>query len=162
MNGYVKEVSRALDKEHRATLDLLDRVERVVRHAGPARDPELVKLVGVFCRHVEMELERHFAFEENELFPRMKDSGDGDMAELLREEHEAIHAVAHELLPLGHEAAMGKLGERGWDALRRATLEMSERLRAHIDKETMALLPLVDDLLDDNVDRELAFAYATG
>jgi hemerythrin-like domain-containing protein len=111
---------------------------------------------------VEIELERHFAFEEQELFPRMKEAGDGDMAELLLEEHHAIHAVAHELLPLGHGAAAGTLDERGWDALKRAVLEMSERLRAHIDKETMGLLPLIDDLLDDGIDRELAFAYAAG
>jgi hemerythrin-like domain-containing protein len=162
MNGYVREVSRALDQEHRATLDLLDRVERAFRHSGQARDAELEKLVGGFCRHVEMELERHFAFEENELFPRMKDAGDGDMAQLLLEEHEAIHAVAHELLPLGHGAAAGALDDHGWDALKRAVLEMSERLRAHIDKETMGLLPLVDDLIDEDADRELAFAYAAG
>jgi hypothetical protein len=31
---------------------------------------------------------------------------------------------------------------------------------AHIQKETMALLPMLDDLLDDDSDRELAFAYA--
>ena len=109
-----------------------------------------------------MELERHFAFEEQELFPRMKEAGDGDMAELVLEEHEAVHAVARELLPLGHEAAGGRLDERGWDALKRAALEISERLRAHIDKETMGLLPLVDDLIDEDADRELAFAYAAG
>jgi hypothetical protein len=38
---------------------------------------------------------------------------------------------------------------------------MVERQVAHIQKETMALLPLLDDLLDDELDRELAFAYAS-
>ena len=35
-----------------------------------------------------------------------------------------------------------------------------ERQVAHIQKESMALLPLLDDLLDEDDDRELAFAYA--
>jgi hypothetical protein len=37
---------------------------------------------------------------------------------------------------------------------------MIEREMSHIQKETMALLPLVDDLLDEETDRDLAFGYA--
>jgi len=39
---------------------------------------------------------------------------------------------------------------------------MVERQVSHIQKETMALLPMLDDLLDDETDRELSFAYAAG
>jgi hemerythrin-like domain-containing protein len=127
-----------------------------------ARDAELDKLVGTFCAHLELELGRHFEFEEQELFPRMIASGDGDMAGLLLEEHHAIHSVACELLPLGRAATAGTLDDRGWDALKRTAQEISERLRAHIEKETIGLLPLVDDLLEEDIDRELAFAYAAG
>ena len=90
----------------------------------------------------------------------MAEAGDGDMAALLLEEHAAIRAVAAELLPLARAAAAGTLDDAGWDALKRGALEMVERQVAHIQKETMALLPLLDDLLDDESDRELAFAYA--
>jgi hypothetical protein len=38
---------------------------------------------------------------------------------------------------------------------------MVERQVAHIQKETMALLPMLDDLLDDDTDRELSMSYAT-
>jgi hemerythrin-like domain-containing protein len=162
MSGYRRQVSRALDEEHRATLDLLDRVERAFAKAGRAHDAELAKLIGAFGRHLEQELGRHFDFEERELFPRMTEAGDGDMAELFLEEHNAIHAVASELLPLGRSATSDTLDQAGWDALKRGALEMTERLRAHIHKETMGLLPLVDDLLDEETDRDLAFAYATG
>jgi hypothetical protein len=44
--------------------------------------------------------------------------------------------------------------------MKRYALDMIERQVAHIQKETMALLPMLDDLLDDDDDRELAFAYA--
>ncbi len=46
--------------------------------------------------------------------------------------------------------------------LKRGALELVERLVAHIQKETMALLPMLEDLLDEDSDRELAFAYASG
>ncbi len=40
-------------------------------------------------------------------------------------------------------------------------MEIVERQVSHIQKETMALLPLLDDLLDDDTDRELSMAYAS-
>ena len=159
--GFQRQVSHALDEEHRANLDLLGRVEQALARAPRGgRDAELLRLVGAFGRHIEQDISRHFDFEESELFPRMAEAGDGDMAALLLEEHAAIRAVAAELLPLARAAAAGTLDDAGWDALKRGALEMVERQVAHIQKETMALLPLLDDLLDDESDRELAFAYA--
>jgi hypothetical protein len=68
--------------------------------------------------------------------------------------------VAAELLPLAHAAAAGTLDAAGWTALKRGALEMVERQVAHIQKETMALLPMLDDLLDEDTDRDLSFSYA--
>jgi hypothetical protein len=70
--------------------------------------------------------------------------------------------VADEVLPLARAAAAGTLDNAGFDALKRGSLEMIERQVAHIQKETMALLPMLDDLLDEETDRELAFAYTSG
>ncbi len=153
-------VSRALDDEHRANLALLDRVEQAFGRMRARGSDELRTLAGALARQVEQDIGRHFAFEESELFPRMTDAGDGDMAALLAEEHASIRAVADELLPLARAAQAGTLDAAGWDALARGALEIAERQVAHIQKESMALLPLLDDLLDENDDRELAFAYA--
>src|SRR5690606_429484 len=108
----------------------------------------------------EQDVNRHFDFEERELFTRLADAGEGDIAELLAEEHAAIRAVADELLPLARAAAAGSLGGGGWHTLQVGALEMVERQVSHSQKETMALLPMLEDLLDDDTDRELAFAYA--
>lgn len=163
MNGQ-RQVSRLLEDEHRANLDLLGRLEqrmpRWPRAAGPA-DGELQTMLGHLVRNLQHDTGRHFDFEEAELFTRMADSGDGDMAVLLREEHEAIRELAAELLPLAEAAVGGTLDAEGWQNLKRATLEMVERQVAHIQKEGMALLPLLDDLLDDETDQQLAFAYAS-
>jgi hemerythrin-like domain-containing protein len=157
-------VTQALDTEHRNSLDLLGRVERAFTRApkaGAVTDPEIARLASAFARLIEEDIARHFDFEERELFPRMAESGEGDIAGLLTEEHDAIRAVAGEILPLAQAAAAGTISDAGFDALRRGALEMVERQVAHIQKETMALLPLLDDLLDDDTDRELAFAYAS-
>jgi hemerythrin-like domain-containing protein len=153
-------VSRALDDEHRANLALLDRVEQAFGRVRDRGNDELRTLAGALARQVEQDIGRHFEFEERELFPRMADAGDGDMATLLAEEHASIRAVADELLPLARAAEEGTLDASGWDTLARGALEIVERQVAHIQKESMALLPLLDDLLDEDDDRALAFAYA--
>lgn len=155
--NFTRQTANALDDEHRANLELLGRAERVFARAADAEWPPLAAQL---VRHVEHEVDRHFGFEEAQLFPRMAEAGDADLAELLTEEHESIRAVAGELLPLARAAAAGPLGSADAAAFRRLVLELVERQVAHIQKETMALLPLLDDLLDDETDRTLAFAYA--
>lgn len=158
--NFRTQVSRMLDEEHRANLELLRRVESALARPR-AGDPELARLARVLAPHIEQELAHHFEFEERELFPRMAEAGDGDLGDLLAEEHVAIRSIADELLPLARTAATGGLDAPSLAAFRRAALEIVERLVGHIEKETIALLPLVDDLLDDDTDRDLALSYAT-
>lgn len=154
------QVARMLDEEHRVNLDLLSRVENAMGRA-PAMTPELAALLGRFAHAIEHDIGRHFQFEEEFLFPRMDDAGDGAMAALMTEEHRTIREVAAELLPLVQVVAAGGSDEESWDRLRMTTLELVERQVAHIQKETMALLPLLDDLLDAETDGQLALEYAT-
>lgn len=156
--SFERQVACALDDEHRAHLDLLGRAERAFAGAPDARWPALA---GPLVRQLEHELGRHFAFEEDQLFPRMAEAGDGDLAALLAEEHASIREVAAELLPLLRQAAGGDTAAVPAATLRRLVLELVERQVAHIQKESMALLPLLDDLLDEDSDRRLAFAYAS-
>jgi hemerythrin-like domain-containing protein len=157
-------VSRALDDDHRTNLDLLGRCEQAFRRVprgGGAVDPELARLAAVLVRALEQEVNRHFDFEERELFSRLEAAGEGDIADLLIEEHAAIREVVFELLPHTREAAAGTIGTDGAQVLHRVVPELVERMVAHIQKETMALLPMLDDLLDEDTDRELAFGYAS-
>lgn len=154
--SFSRQTARLLDDEHRANLQLLERVERALR----GDDAGLAALAAPLVRQLDHEIGRHFAFEEEALFPLMADAGDGDLATLLAEEHATLREVAGELLPLARAAAAGPLAGDDAAALRRLAAELVERLVAHIQKETMGLLPLLDDLLDDEADRRLAFEYA--
>lgn len=162
--SFQRQVSQALDNEHRASLDLLGRVEQAFARAprsGTVQEADLARLIESFANHLEREVGRHFEFEERELFPRLEAAGEGDIASLLKDEHDAIREVAAELVPRARVAVRGTLDPAGWNALRRGALEMVERQVAHIQKETMALLPMLDDLLDEDADRELSFLYTT-
>ncbi len=154
---YRRQTPQALDAEHRASLGLYGKLEQAL----VARDREgLVRLAGPLARHLEAEVTHHFDFEERELFPRLSEAGEGDIAELLAEEHAAIREVAVALLPLV-EAGPATLDAAQAGDFRRLALELVERQIAHIQKESMALLPMLDDLLDDEADRELSFVYTS-
>ena len=163
--SFQRQVSQALDNDHRANLDLLGRMELAFARAGRGRmagNADLTRLAAELARQLDQDVGTHFDFEERELFPRLADAGEGDIAALLAEEHAAIRAVAADVLPLARTAAAATLDEAGWDALKRTLAELIERQVAHIQKESMALLPMLEDLLDEDADRELAMAYASG
>jgi iron-sulfur cluster repair protein YtfE (RIC family) len=153
-----RHTSRTLSDEHRATIDLLARTAKALARSD-ATPPD--RAIAELDRHLRLDVERHFQFEEQELFPRVADAGDADLVTLLCEEHVSINEVTAQLLPLTAAAAQSKLDAAGWSELRRHVGELSERLLSHIEKEEAALVPLVDDALDDDTDRDLVLAYTS-
>jgi hypothetical protein len=164
---FQRQTNRRLYEEHVATLQLLARVERVFSgRAGaypPAADdsawPAFARTLLIA---IEVEVARHFEFEERDLFPRLEQAGDGDLAALLNEEHATIRAVAQPLAALLRQALGEGLQPQQWQAMRTLALEFSERLGSHAQKEDGALLPLLENLLDEDTDRDLFGNYAAG
>jgi len=155
---FRRQTSQILDDEHRASLALYGRLERALA----SRDREAVDRLGAaLARHLHDEVIRHFGFEERELFPLLANAGEGDIAELLAEEHAAVREIAEVLYPLA-KAGPASLSDTEYETFRRHALELVERQVAHIQKESMALLPMLDDLIDDETDRVLSLSGASG
>jgi iron-sulfur cluster repair protein YtfE (RIC family) len=165
---FQRQTSRRLYEEHAATLQLLARVERVVGGRAGAYPPvsgdaEWPAFARTLLAAIDVEVARHFEFEERELFPRLEEAGDGDLAALLNEEHVTIRAVAQSVAGLLRQTlAGGDLVPQQWQILKTAALEFSERLSSHAQKEDGALLPVLEQLLDEDTDRELFGTYAAG
>jgi hemerythrin-like domain-containing protein len=164
---FLRQTNRRLYEEHVATLQLLARVERVfIGRAGAyppaADDAEWPPFVRALVAAIDVEIARHFEFEERDLFPRLEEAGDGDLAALLNEEHSTIRAVAQPLAGLLRQALADGLQPQQWQTLKTLALEFSERLGSHAQKEDGALLPVLEHLLDEDTDRELFGAYAAG
>lgn len=149
METLIRQVSRRLHEEHQATLALWSRVEATL--AAGRHDAALMRSAAASLAE---EIERHFGFEEKELFPRLAAAGEGDIAELLAEEHVAIRAAATRFIALVKH-------DPGQEGLRALGLELAERLVSHVQKEEMSMLPALEDLLDEGTDDELALAYAS-
>jgi hemerythrin-like domain-containing protein len=145
---FTRQVCRRLHEEHEATLALCSRLEAALA-AGRSDAP----LMRAAAAALAGEVERHFAFEETELFPRLAAAGEGDIAELLQEEHVAIRVAAARFIALVKENSFK-------NELRVVGLELAERLASHAQKEELSMLPALDDLLEEELDHELASAYA--
>jgi DUF438 domain-containing protein len=146
---YNRHISRRLHEEHDATLALWGRVEASL--AAGRHDALLLKGAAAA---LAQELDHHFRFEERELFPRLAAAGEGDIGELLQEEHEVIREAGGRFIDLvGEDPSKSEVRILG--------LELAERLVAHVQKEEMSLLPALEDLLDEAADGELSVAYAS-
>ena len=159
-----RQISRKLHEEHVAVIDLLGRFGRALGRLGaspPAEDDAAWRvLLDQLGTALEYEITRHFDLEETQLFPRLHARGEGDLAELLFEDHEVIREVARPLLALVARAQARVLDATGWRSLKASGLELVERLSAHAEKEQGALVPLVDEMLDEATDMELWTQYS--
>jgi hemerythrin-like domain-containing protein len=160
-----RQISRKLYEEHVAIIDLLGRFGRALERLGAAPaaadDPAWRVLLAQVGTALEHEVTRHFELEETQLFPRLHARGEGDLAELLFEDHEVIREVTRPLLGLVARAQAGGLDAAGWRSLKASGLELVERLGSHAEKEQGALVPLVDEMLDEATDQELWTQYTS-
>jgi hemerythrin-like domain-containing protein len=146
---FKRHVCNRLHLDHQATLALWSSVQATL--ASGREDPVLMRRA---ADALERELATHFELEEKELFPRLAAAGDADIGELLTEEHAMIREVGGRFI----ELARGGGSQR---VLRPLGLELAERIFAHVHKEELGLVPLVEDALDDEADEALSLAYAS-
>ena len=148
MHANASQVSRRLHEEHVAVIALCGRLEASLASGKP--DAALLRAA---LAAIDEEVERHFVFEERELFPRLKEAGEGDLVDLLLEEHASVRDAARRFAAAARQDPPGA-------ELRPAGLEFAERLSSHAQKEEMSLLPALDNLLDESTDAELILGYA--
>ena len=163
---FQRQISRKLYEEHIAVIALLERFGQAlaglrVQQPPGANDPLWSVLLAQLGSALQYEITRHFDLEEDQLFPRLHARGEGELAEMLFEEHEAIREVTHPLLELISLARLGELDAAGWRSLKANGLELVERLSSHAQKEQGALVPLVDEMLDETTDEALWTEYAS-
>jgi hemerythrin-like domain-containing protein len=157
-------ISQRLHDEHCATVALMERLEQLIaryRRGGMPDVGEVAvkKLLSDLSVEITSEVERHFAFEETHLFPQLEAAGDAAIGAHLTDEHRAIRPLGARIAALAREAAAQGFDASRWEEFRRLGQELTERLLTHVQKEEMALLPLIDDAMDTATEERLYLEY---
>jgi len=162
--GFANRITQTLHEEHRATIGLMERLEQFIirfRKGAPSdvNDSAVAKLLSDLSTGVTHEVQRHFDFEEAELFRYLADVGDEAICEHLTEEHTAMRPLGAALAAHAQEARAQGFDAARWEEFRRIGQELCDRMLAHVQKEEMALLPLLDENMDADKEAELFEKY---
>ena len=162
--NFDRRTPQLLHEDHQATIKVIETLEQILSRAKRSKpdvtDPSVKNALQTAASAIEDEISAHFTFEEEELFTRLADAGDGAIGAHLREEHQAILPLGIQMAALARAALDTGFSDTGWSEFRAVTGELIARMIPHIQKEEMALLPMLDDLLDPETDMELSSAYA--
>ncbi len=161
--SFTNRISQTLHEEHRATIALMERLEQLIaRHRrGPPEvgDRGVAQLLSDLSTGVEAEVQRHFAFEEDRLFTYLGAIGDEAIGAHLTDEHAVMRPIGVRVAALARAAATQGFDAAAWDEFRRAGQELCERMLAHVQKEEMALLPLLEESMDADTEARLLQEY---
>ncbi len=162
--SFINRISQTLHDEHGATVALMERLEQFLarsRRGGALGkvDSSVARLLSDLSTGVEVEVERHFAFEENRLFPYLEAMGDADIGAHLTSEHAAIRPLGARVAAIARAAAANGFAPAEWEEFVRLAQELSDRMLAHVQKEEMALLPVIEENMDAETETRLYQEY---
>jgi len=162
--NFSRRIAQLIHEDHSETITLIERLEDMIAKAGrkmpDAANDVVNKTLKKTADLIAHETRQHFKFEENKLFPILEEAGDQAIGAHLREEHAAILPLGEQVETLAIAALAEGFNDNSWAEFKNLTGEMTERMLAHIQKEEMALLPLLEDLLDPETEMELSEAFA--
>lgn len=160
---FSNRVSQTLHDEHRATVDLMERLEALIathrRGCPDTTRSEVSRLLIETASGVEADVGRHFDFEEQHLFTFLNSLGDEAIGTHLTDEHTAMRPIGERLAALARAGAANGFDDDSWAEFRRLGLELCERMLFHVQKEEMALLPLLQDSMDSETEARLYEDY---
>jgi hemerythrin-like domain-containing protein len=100
-------------------------------------------------------------FEETVLFPLLCDHGEGELAELLVQEHVAIGPLARRLSGLAAELLAKGANPARWNEFRDVAQDLVSEMLLHLQKEELSVVQRLDAFLDTETDHRLAHKLAT-
>ncbi len=156
-------VCQKLHEEHAAVQTLLQRVEQTIaqhRNDVPdAKDPTVAKLMTDLANELPGEVDRHFDFEEEELFSYLASEGNAGIGNHLTYEHGIIRPIGAALVKLIGEARAQGFDAARWGEFRKLGQQLAASLGPHAHKEDMALLPMLDEMMDSEKEMQLYEKY---
>jgi hemerythrin-like domain-containing protein len=161
--AFERRINEILHEEHMATLDLLAALERLLA-GGKDLPPDTSaaatrSTLEQLATAIEHEVREHFFFEEEHLITRMAANGEDALGQELIDEHKVILPIGLQLSALAKNAIKEGFSGDDWPEFFSVAGEFVSRLQPHVDKEEMAMLPILEDIIDRETDFELCELY---
>jgi hemerythrin-like domain-containing protein len=150
-----------LHDDHMETVETLQALDDILHRNRdvPAVSGDVAAVLARLQKTLRAEVEKHFGFEENHLFPVFIAQGETGIVMMLTGEHRTILPLATEIADRSEQALANGFDADGWKAFRAAGSELVEREMFHIQKEEMGLLAAISALVDPATDAKLAEIY---
>ena len=163
MVQFANRICQKLHDEHQSNVALLRRVQGLLARQGAtspdAADPAVRQLLSELATGMATEVQRHFDFEEHSLFVYLDGAGESAIGAHLIEEHVVLRPLISRLTVIARDGLGQDFDEARWNEFRRLGGELCERLPVHIQKEEMALLPLIEENMDSETEARLSRNY---
>ncbi len=160
---FSSHIARLLHEDHSATVEMIEGLESLIvkakRTTPNTNDLPIQKILTQANQVIQHEVHKHFTFEENELFTRLAEFGDNAIGQHLTDEHRAILPVADQVAAFANTSLNDGFSDASWAQFSSLAGELIERMLMHIQKEEMALLPMLEEILDPETDMKLADEY---
>ena len=163
--SHTIKIADLIHNEHIKTMLSLQGLDALLRKNSERKppsleDPGLRKSLESIVRMLAADIQCHFGFEENHLFPILAGRGQGDITAFLTEEHASIRPLARIISELA-ATALERPGfnEETWKDFHGLGMELCEREFFHIQKEEMGLLAAIGMFIDDETDLSLSATY---
>ncbi len=158
-------ILQILNEEHMKMVGQLERLEGFLENHGPDQmpdsgDAETRDLLVELRDAMETEIDYHYDFEEKHLFPRFIGMGGEGIADMLKDEHDAIRPLAIALKKQLEDVLENGFNRELWLRFNSTGAELAEREIFHIQKEEMGFLPGLQQMLNSSDDQPLIDEYA--
>jgi len=158
------QIARLLHNEHMEEVAVLERLEgalikQKISDPPPSDSDFMSHMLPALIGNTDTQINLHFVFEETHLFPKLAEYGEPNIGAFLQSEHQAIRETGSAVIEMARAAMESGFTAESWREFHLLAGELIEWVVGHVQKEEMGLLPLVEDLLDEQADNELAQAY---
>lgn len=162
--NYSFQTPRLLHDEHMEEVAVLEKLEGMLQRQKPSEPPasddkDVSLMLSNLIACVDTQANQHFVFEEEHLFPRLAQHGEANIGQFLSSEHAAIREIGDLVLVTARDGRERGFDAQSWKDFHSRSQELIEWVIGHIQKEEMALLPMVEDMISEEDDAELAAAY---
>ena len=159
--NFSNRICQTLHDEHLANIALLQRVGQLLAQGRdpPNNDQPVQRLLSDLDSGMANEVKRHFDFEERALFAYLDSIGESAIGAHLTQEHSMLRPLIAQLCETAHATKEQGFSAESWTQFRQLGAELCGQLSAHIHKEEMALLPLIEENMDPETEIRLYQDY---